>query len=178
MATEPADAGMADADDPAEIFHDEWLLVRHSGETPEIALHAAIYHLSRAKDGPKLCLTPEQLQALRRAATERFAEIVLRDLCHANAGTAEYRGICRSIVNFRRFQTFSGRQGIEAGAYTDVRAEAAAALRTFLRREVAETVATGRPSLISCSHRELVAFAAELGLSDDLAPFALLCPRP
>jgi hypothetical protein len=159
---------------PAELFDNEWYIVRHSGETPEIALHSALYYLTRAKDGPHLVLAPEQLDALRQAAAQRYREIILRDLHHANAGTPIYRGVARSIVNYHRFCTFCRRQAVEGEA---VRAAAGAALRVFLDREWAE-VRAGRPTLINCGHAELALFAAELGLAADgpLAELAPFCP--
>jgi hypothetical protein len=143
-----------------EILEDEWYLVRHSGETPEIALHSAVYYLTRAKDGPKATLDKEYLNTLREAAVERFSEIILRDLRHANYGTAIYRGLNRSIINYRRFCTFCLRQKVDPG---EVRKQTAEALQDFLVQELSD-VRSGKPPIIDCSHRELQIFAAELGI--------------
>ncbi len=143
-----------------EIFEDEWYLVRHSGETPEIALHSAVYYLTRAKDGPKVTLDKEYLDTLREAAVERFSEIILRDLQHANSGKAIYRGLNRSIINYRRFCTFCLRQNVDP---SKVRRQAANALRDFLATELSE-VRSGKRSIINCNYNELLNFAGELGI--------------
>lgn len=148
-------------DNLSEILEDEWYLVRHSGETPEIALHSAIYYLTRAKDGPHATLTEDHLEMLKKAAIERFSEIVLRDLQHANCGKETYRGLGRSITNFRRFCTFCLRQKVDQG---EVRRQAAEALENFLATELVLVSSGKRPSIINCSYHELQLFASELGL--------------
>lgn len=160
--------------DLREILENEWYVVRHSGETPEIALHSAFYFLTRAKDGPQLTLSDEQRQWLLAAAVERFGEIIVRDLAHDNSGTSGYRGPRRSIVNFARFLTFCQRQDVDPGP---TRAKVAAALRAFLLRELAE-VASGRTTLINCNYQQLAAFADELHLTSEEMPAAIanLCP--
>ncbi len=160
-----------------EILEDEWYLVRHSGETPEIALHSAIYYVTRAKDGPRATLSNEQIDMLRQAAVERFSEIVLRDLQHANSCTKAYRGIRRSIINFRRFCTFCERQSVDPD---EVRRQAANALQAFLATELAEVNCGKQPSLINCSHRELQLFAEELNvdLLDGFAGIEAFCQSP
>lgn len=145
----------------AEILEDEWYLVRYSGETPEIAWHAAIYFLTRAKDGPHITLDNGQLDTLRQAAVERFLEIVLRDLQHANCSTEIYRGIRRSTINFQRFVTFCKRQQIDPG---QVRRQAAEALQVFLATELDEINRENRASIINCSFRELQVFSEALGV--------------
>ena len=157
-----------------EILEDEWYLVRHSGETPEIALHSAIYYITRAKEGPKAKLSTEQFEMLRQAAVARFSEIVLRDLQHANSNSKTYRGIHRSIINYRRFCTFCERQMVDPD---EVRRHAAHALEVFLATELAEVSSGKRPSLINCSHRELRLFAEELNvdLLDKFAGIEVFC---
>jgi hypothetical protein len=159
--------------DCREVLENEWYLVRYSGETPEIALHSAIYFLTRAKDGPHLDLSDEQRRWLQAAAEERFAEIILRDLLHENSTTSAYRGPLRSIINYNRFLAFCGRQELDASA---IRLRTAASLRTFLEREVAE-VGPQRPSLINCSYRQLADFAAilEIDTRELPASIAALC---
>ncbi|MBU1566331.1 MAG: hypothetical protein KJ630_11995 [Proteobacteria bacterium] len=157
-----------------EILENEWFLVRHSGETPEIALHSSIYYLTRAKEGPSATLNKDQLDSLLKAAIERFSEIVLRDLQHANCGNESYRGLGRSIINYRRFCTFCLRQKIDPG---EVRRQTANALQVFLATEFALVNDGKRPSIINCSYRELQVFAAELGidLAGRFAGIAALC---
>jgi hypothetical protein len=159
--------------DQRVVLENEWYLVRYSGETPEIALHAAIYFLTRAKDGPHLDLSGEQHRLLQAAAEERFSEIILRDLLHANSKTSAYRGPLRSIINYNRFLIFCSRQQLDA---TSIRLRTAAALRVFLDREMAE-VGPQRPSLINCSYRQLADFAAilEIDARELPASIATLC---
>jgi hypothetical protein len=163
-------------DNLGEFLEDEWYLVRHSGETPEIALHSAIYYLTRAKNGPRAILNNEHLEMLQRAAIERFTEIVLRDLQHANCGKTTYRGIVRSIVNYRRFCTFCSRQDVDP---CEVRRLAADALEKFLEIELSVSNNGEQISIINCTYNELLAFAAELGieLTDRFAGVAAFC-RP
>ncbi|EKD38132.1 MAG: hypothetical protein ACD_75C00851G0002 [uncultured bacterium] len=154
----------------AELLEDEWYIVRHSGETPEIALHSALYYLTRSKDGPRITLSEEQVAWLRQAAVDRFHEIIVRDLQHANYGTPVSRGINRSIVNYRRFRTFCERQKIDRSA---VQRQTAAALLNFLEIEIAEVGRGQRLPLIDCPYEELKCFAADLGIELD-ARFAEL----
>ncbi len=162
------------ADSLDEYLEDEWYLVRHSGETPEIALHSALYFLTRAKDGPRATLSLEQISVLQRAAVDRFSEIILRDLQHDNCGTASYRGIGRSIINFRRFCSFCERQKI---ASNDVCKRTADALRVFLAIEMAELGRGERKSVINCTYNELHVFAGDLqvDLLDTFPDIAAYC---
>lgn len=154
----------------------EWFVVRHSGEIPEIALYAARHYLTEAEDGPRLELTPDQWRRLLDAAGVRYREIVLRDLQPDNRGTSVYRGLARSIVNFRRFEAFCRRHGLEMEAFSR---EVAATLLIFLVVEAAEVARAGRPSCINCTFIELNAFARRIGLVADSLPASLrrLCPE-
>jgi hypothetical protein len=162
------------ADNLLEILEDEWYLVRHSGETPEIALHSAIYFLTRAKSGPRVDLSEDYLDRLKEAAVERFSEIVLRDLQHANKGTSIYRGLGRSIINYRRFCTFCARQKVDP---SEVRKRAADALQKFLVAELAGIQNGKQPTIINCSYGELNDYFAELGVDpgERLAIIAAFC---
>jgi len=91
----------------------EWFVVRHSGEIPEIALYAARHYLTEAEDGPRLHLSPDQWGRLLDAARVRYREIVLRDLQLDNRDTSIYRGLARSIINYRRFESFCRRHGLD-----------------------------------------------------------------
>jgi hypothetical protein len=146
--------------DHDELFENEWYLVRYSGEIPEIALHAAIYFLTLAKDGPRVELTPGQLAMLERAAIDRFREIIHRDLEHANATTSAYRGVARSIVNYRRFLTFCCRRHHDAKQW---RPEICRLLQQFLEKEFDEVVIQRRrATILNCTSAELTAFAQML----------------
>ncbi|MGB3209108.1 MAG: hypothetical protein WBB19_00240 [Desulforhopalus sp.] len=148
--------------DPAEAVENEWYIVRYSGETPEIAYNSAIYYLTRAQDGPHLKLGEDQVELLKNAAYDRYAEIVLRDLQHANCNKSIYRGIGRSIINYRRFHMFCERQQLEVGR---VRRQAAEALLAFLETEMKLIQNKTRLSIINCSYEELQLYAVELGVA-------------
>ncbi len=142
----------------------EWHIVRHSGETPEIAYNSAIYYLTRAKDGPQLHLDEQQIALLKEAAVERYLEIILRDLLHENCDKSLYRGIERSIVNYQRFCRYCARQQLAARAMSRVRSEAARALVLFLDTESRRLQNENNLSVINCSYTDLQDFAAELGV--------------
>lgn len=145
-----------------EFLENEWYLVRYSGETPEIALHSAIYFLTRAKDGPKLELTGEQLAMLEKAAVARFTEIITRDINHDNIGTSGYRGVARSIVNYQRFLSFCRRRLLDE---QQLRQEVGEKLDRFLAREIDDvTGCRSRSSVFNCSPGELADFARQLGV--------------
>ena len=156
------------------IFENEWFAVRHSGEIPEIALYSAYYYLSEDEAGPKLDLSDEWSRKLVEAAGMRFREIVLRDLNHANRETSVYRGIKRSIANWKRFEMFCHRQGVDP---TTLRHETAAALVAFISEELVDIERTGRAPSINCSYPELTHFAGLLGLDCSVLPdsLRLLC---
>jgi hypothetical protein len=161
----------------AQLLEDEWYLVRHSGETPEIALHSALYFLTRAKDGPHAVLSSEQVDMLLGAATTRFAEIILRDLLHANHGKTMYRGINRSMINYKRFSTFCQRQKIDPEC---VRYQTAEALRDFLSLECEEVSRGKRATIVHCTYAELSEFARQLhvDLVAECPDLAVLCLSP
>ena len=157
-----------------ENFEDEWYLVRYSGETPEIAFNAAIYFLTRSKQGPKMTLGTSQIELLLNAAIDRYIEIIIRDLIHENHNTSIYRGMSRSIINYHRFCAFCQRQQLDPAT---VRNKAAQALQLFLEREMEETKNNKRPSIIDCSFFELEKYAGELGVGihAGLADIATRC---
>jgi hypothetical protein len=161
----------------AELLENEWYIVRYSGETPEIAYNSAIYFLTRAKDGPQLSIAGDQVDLLKKAAVDRYTEIILRDLYHGNCNKPIYRGIARSITNYRRFCAFCVRQ--QLGSVL-VRSQAARALQEFLDTEIDQVRSTRRPSIINCTYKELKSYADELGVdlptSED--GFLKLCLSP
>jgi hypothetical protein len=147
--------------DPQDALENEWYIVRYSGETPEIAYNSAIYYLSRAKDGPQLCLDAKQIELLRSAAVDRYLEIVLRDLYHVNCTKSIYRGVGRSIINYQRFCKFCERQQLDASG---VRKKAAEAFMVFLETEKNQLQTTNRPTIIDCTYQELQNYAVLLGM--------------
>jgi hypothetical protein len=154
----------------------EWFVVRHSGEIPEIALYAARHYLTEAEDGPRLDLSREQWGRLVDAAAVRYREIVQRDLQLNNRDTSIYRGLARSIANFLRFESFCCRHGLDMQEF---RGEVAAALLIFLAAEAAEVAKGGRKSCINCTFTELNDFACRIGLVRESLPVSLrpLCPE-
>lgn len=144
------------SDDPNLLYENEWYIVRHSGESPEIAYNSAVYFLTRSKSGPQLEFSKEQLQELKSAAVTRFEEIVLRDLIYENWDKSIYRGVKRSIVNFGRFCTFCKRQDLDP---SPVAAKAAKALELFLET-CCTTIANGdEMRTINCSFTEICQYA-------------------
>jgi len=99
-----------------EHIDNEWFVVRHSGELPEVALHSSLYYLTEAEDGPKLTLAENHLRELQAAAMERYQDIILRDLLPENRNASMYRGVKRAIVNYQRYQRFCHRQELEMSA--------------------------------------------------------------
>lgn len=160
-----------------ELLENEWFTVRYSGETPEIALHSALYYLTEDSEGPGLVLAVDEINVLRQAAADRYLEIILRDLEPANRVLPIYRGVKRSIINYHRYQSFCRRQQLDGGK---IIAEVAAALLLFLAREmVAAAKEQGCPA-VNCSFVELNVFAQQLGLVQETLPpaIALLCEQP
>ncbi|MGW8193674.1 MAG: hypothetical protein ACWGOX_05355 [Desulforhopalus sp.] len=158
-----------------QLIENEWYIVRHSGEIPEIAYNSAIYFLTRAKEGPRLRLSEQHRQTLKNAAALRFSEIVLRDLDHSNWGKPIYRGVERSRVNYERFSAFCRRQQIDGAA---IRQMAADALIGFLKTELLLIKKNRRRSIINCTYPNLQVYAADLGveLEDSFAELRIHCP--
>ncbi len=148
-------------DELAELIENEWYIVRHSGEIPEIAYNSAMYHLTRAKDGPRISLNEQQVGLLKEAAVTRYREIVLRDLRHDNSTRSLYRGIARSIINFQRFALFCSRQNLETA---EVRKLAGKALQEFLETEIERLQNENHPSIINCTFEDLKRYADQLGV--------------
>ena len=157
-----------------EILEDELLIVRHSGEIPEIAYQATLHYLTDDPEGPELSLTKEEVLALQDAALARAREIVLRDLDPDNRDLTIYRGIKRSIYNWQRLLDFLQRlDRSEPDFATVVRDE----LLAFLHKEVDDVTSGRRGSSVNCSAEELEAFAVELGCASAALPegWRLLC---
>ncbi len=167
---------MVENEDIEIILENEWYSVRHSGELPEVALHAAFFYLSENQDGPRLKLTEDQARQLVDAAALRYREIVLRDILYSNRGQPVYRGVKRSIANWYRYESFCQRQQIDP---VDLRTEVAAALVVFLNEAIRDGACHGGPASLDCSWAELRGFVDRLGLSITIFPAALrtLCKQ-
>ena len=146
---------------------DELLIVRHSGEIPEVALHGSLYYLTQDPEGPGLELGHLEVRMLKNMVVERYREIIHRDLEPANRDLGLYRGMVRAQVNWRRLSDFCRKEGMDLD---EDRREIGRVLLGFIRRE-AEDVKTGhRRSSISGSSADLQAFALEVGLDPAKLP--------
>ncbi|MDH3393790.1 MAG: hypothetical protein OEL66_07260 [Desulfobulbaceae bacterium] len=156
---------------------DEVLILRDSGEIPEIAYHTSLYYLTEDPEGPALILDARDLARLREPVLERCRWIILRDLDPGNRQKRIYRGVARSKANWQRFKDFCRRQGLD-DEVAPVRREVAVALVVFLERELADA-ASGISSSINCCRAELEEFASELGIAPTELPtgWGTLCPE-
>jgi hypothetical protein len=155
---------------------DELLIVRHSGEIPEVALHGSLYYLTSAPDGPGLVLEEAEILALKGMVVERYREIIGRDLEPANRDLSLYRGLARAAVNWRRLEKFCRREGL---AVASLQEETGSALLAFLRAETRAVAQGQRRSSLNCPAEELAAFIAEVGLDPAALPpgWQGLCPE-
>jgi len=150
-----------------ELLADEWLIVRHSGEIPEIALHSSIYFLTQSSDGPQLILDDKERVTLTSAAAQRYQEIVLRDIQLGNFHKSTYRGVRRTVYNWERWKAFAHRQSVD---HTVFQSEAAEALLDFLEQGVAVSGKTLPNTFINCNMAQLVALATDFGLTMSQLP--------
>ena len=160
------------------LLAEELLIVRHSGEIPEIAFHGSLYYLCEDPAGPQLTLSQAEVESLRQRAVARYREILLRDLSPENRDARIFRGLKRCIFNWQRLGKFCARQGMEIEA--PLRREVAEALRCFLRREAEEVRAGLRHSCLNCTREELDGFAREIGVLPEQLPEdveRLFCPQ-
>ncbi len=150
-----------------DILADEWLIVRNSGEIPEIAFFSSLYYLTEDDDGPHMSLSDEEIHVLQEAAAERCREIVLRDMLLENFHKTIYRGIKRSIYNWQRYQTFCRRQSI---SLHDFRPAAAQTFLLFLKQGVTAAGNSVPEVFINCSLEELIRFGEELEVEKEQLP--------
>jgi hypothetical protein len=158
------------------LLEEELLLVRHSGEIPEVALHASLYFLSEDEDGPRLILSEEEISPLQEAALARYREIILRDLDVANRDLSLFRGIRRANHNWYRFVRFSEKIG---RPYEQFQRIATETLLCYLRLELDEVGSGKRSPSINCSADALLTFAIAMGLDQSGLPdnWACLCEK-
>ena len=160
------------------LLAEELLIVRHSGEIPEIAFHGSLYYLCEDPAGPQLTLSQEEVESLRQQAVARYREILLRDLSPENRDARIFRGLKRCIFNWERLGKFCIRQEMEIEA--PLRREVASALCSFLRQETDEVRSGLRLSCLNCTKEELDAFAREIGVLPEQLPEdveRLFCPQ-
>lgn len=159
-------------DDRESILEEEIIILRNSGEIPEIALHTSLYYLEEDEEGPRIMLQEQELHRLYDAALARAREIVLRDLDPDNRDLGLYRGPARSIVNWHRLQNFCRRIDRECREF---RTTVFRTLLCFIEREITETRGGLRASSVNCTTEELRAFCEELGMDTNFFPDGWTC---
>jgi hypothetical protein len=153
-----------------ELLADEWLMVRHSGEIPEITFHSSLYYLTKESDGPGLSLTEEELASLKDAALLRYQEIILRDISVENFHKTIYRGVRRTLYNWHRYKAFTLRQSIACGHFRET---AAQTFVQFLEQGVSAAGKSLPEHFINCSAEQLIALGEELGVTVEQFPPAI-----
>lgn len=151
------------SEDRQALIEDEWLIVRHSGEIPEIALSSVLFYLTEDPEGPLIELSEEEMNHLTRAAELRYHEIVLRDLQPENRDKTIYRGIKRTIYNYHRFLSFCHRRNVDTHPF---QLEVARHFLTFLKQEKADVQTNQRSCSVNVPYSGLVKFAEDLGLAE------------
>ncbi|MDO5674244.1 MAG: hypothetical protein Q4G66_04915 [bacterium] len=149
------------------ILEEELLLVRHSGEIPEVALHSSLYYLQEDEEGPQLRLTAEEQQLLEQAAAERYEEIIRRDLNLANRDLRLFRGLRRAEENWQRYARFCEKNHIDVQPF---KVEAGRALGHYLRQESGEVGRGERKSSVNCPAATVQALVKALELRQDALP--------
>jgi hypothetical protein len=176
-----------------ELLEEEWFIVRHSGELPEVAFHSALHHLTEDPQGPGMHLEAGEIQTLQDAAIARYREILLRDLCYEQRKLPVYRGIKRALFNWQRLTAFCRRQERDCNDLRDAVAEAFLLLLQKTGQSAGKVKLTpdccsaspdskdARPSLafvFNCTIDEVLLFAHELGISEEQIPGDVhqICP--
>lgn len=159
----------------AELLEDEWLIVRNSGEIPEITYHSSLYFISVDPDGPGFELRAVEENHLKEAAVQRYHEIILRDIQLENFHKTIYRGIRRTIYNWYRCKAFGERQNLDCNAFRET---AARELILFLQQGMQAAGKSLPINFLNCCYRELLELAEELNvdpekLSPNLVQFCL-----
>jgi hypothetical protein len=164
-------AGLAHAHDKEHLLQEEVLIIRHSGEIPEVAYYGSIYYLIDDPEGPGFDdLTPKDLAPLKEAVVQRYRTIILRDLTAENRDRRIYRGLARSAVNWGRLSRFLGKEGL---AVPGLRTEIARAFKSFLAREWKDVASGRRASCINCPYAVILAMASAIGVTIDEIPAGL-----
>jgi len=161
-----------------ELLEDEWLIVRNSGEIPEITYHGSLYFLEKDPLGPGLELSSTEKQHLKEAAVERYQEIILRDIQIENFSKTIYRGVKRSIYNWHRYEAFCARQELQCLQF---RGTVSTALLLFLEQGTNEAGKSVPEQFLNCRVDELQKFMEDLGgkkeqLPDDFSRHCLVEP--
>ena len=154
-------------EDRGTILEEEIIILRNSGEIPEIALHSSLYYLEEDSEGPQINLQEEELHLLYDAALERAQEIVLRDLDPANRNLSIYRGPARSITNWYRLKSFCKRINRTCPGFNETVSNA---LLRFMQQECEDLLSSLRRSSVNCSAQEIERFCDELGIDPSVLP--------
>lgn len=158
--------------DREAILEEEVIILRNSGEIPEIALHSSLFYLEEDEEGPGISLHEEELHRLYDAAIARAKEIVLRDLDPGNRGLGIYRGPARSIVNWHRLQNFCKRINRRCHGF---RQTVSKAFLIFLQVECEEMLSRKHLSSVNCSSDQIRSFCLELGIDINTLPDEWTC---
>jgi hypothetical protein len=148
------------------IIDDELLIIRHSGEIPEVALQGSIFFLTSDPQGPELTLGPEELQQMKEKVVERYLEMIARDLEPENRDKSIYRGLARCSVNWQRMARFCSQENLNQET---PRIFVSKLLKLFIKNEISD-VAQGRISSINCCPTTLARFADNLGIDQQKLP--------
>jgi hypothetical protein len=148
--------------DKETFLEEEIIIVRNSGEIPEVALHGSLYYLTEDPEGPRLSLTEQEVVILKGKVIERYQEIIMRDLNPDCRDLSMYRGLKRCMANWRRLKIFCRREGRDLN---QIREETGAALLNFLAREIEDVRSGARTTSLNCRLAELADFARQLSIS-------------
>ncbi|MBW2647075.1 MAG: hypothetical protein JRE23_13060, partial [Deltaproteobacteria bacterium] len=152
---------MVNIDSKEDYLQDEAELIENSGEIPEVAFHESVSYLTEQADGPKLILTPADIELLEDAIMRRYKIIILRDLDHTNKSSSIFRGMKRAIINYERLKKYQSRKNRAA---PDWKEEFGQALINYLDRECRD-ISEGRLySTINCDRDKVEEFAKILGV--------------
>lgn len=154
------------------LLDDEILLIRHSGEIPEVAMHGSIYYLTQDPEGPGISLTDDELTLLKKAVMTRYRAIINRDLKPGNREKPHYRGMARCVTNWQRLQLFCNREKFDL---EQIRTETAQALQGFLRHELRDVATGSHSTCINCTHAEMALLLEGLCLHPTDLPDNWLC---
>ena len=159
-------------DDRESILEEEIIILRNSGEIPEITLHSSIYYLEDDEDGPQIRLCEEELHQLYDAALARAREIVLRDLDPDNRELSLYRGLARSIANWHRLQSFCDRINRQCPEFKKTVSQA---LLSFIEREYEDTQRSLRTPSVNCTTEDITSFCEALCMDISRLPDGWSC---
>lgn len=149
------------------IIQEELLIIRDSGEIPEIVFHSTLEYLTHDAEGPLMVLAEEELSALHEAVIARYLEIICRDLTADNRTLSLFRGVERARVNWARLQKFCKRIQVDSAQYREVVGQA---LIAFITLECNEKRAGQTSQSFNCSPVHLCDFITALQIPPQQLP--------